>query len=74
MIVVLVLVMLLVTAREKNLQKRLMIFSGILFAVLFVYYLSTMAMYLTAMPMDEAVKLAQFDRYTLTGVFVGLGS
>ncbi|KAA9292869.1 hypothetical protein QP168_01845 [Aerococcus urinae] len=74
LIVVLVLVMLLVTAREKNLQKRLMIFSGILFAVLFIYYLSTMAMYLTAMPMDEAVKLAQFDRYTLTGVFVGLGS
>ncbi|KAA9241506.1 MULTISPECIES: ArnT family glycosyltransferase [Aerococcus] len=74
LIVVLVLVMLLVTAREKNLQKRLMTFSGILFAVLFVYYLSTMAMYLTAMPMDEAVKLAQFDRYTLTGVFVGLGS
>ncbi|MHA6603053.1 ArnT family glycosyltransferase [Aerococcus urinae] len=74
LIVVLVLVMLLVTAREKNLQKRLMTFSGILFAVLFVYYLSTMAMYLTAMPMDEAIKLAQFDRYTLTGVFVGLGS
>ncbi|KAA9218390.1 MULTISPECIES: ArnT family glycosyltransferase [Aerococcus] len=74
LIVVLVLVMLLVTAREKNLQKQLITFSGILFAVLFVYYLSTMAMYLTAMPMDEAVKLAQFDRYTLTGVFVGLGS